>query len=102
MSSITDIYTSLFGKEKIRDGDVIEMAEHGRAGGLSTGTPFKGIQEIPLQFVMDLSGGSTIYMGEANHGVATSEANWRISKMIISGSSITIQYADGDDFFDNI
>jgi len=100
MSTITDLYTQLFGKEKIRDGDVIEMAEHGRAGGVSTGTSFKGVQEIPLKFIMDLSGGSTIYMGEANHGTATSEAKWRIAQMVISGSSITITYAGGTDSFD--
>ena len=101
MSTLTDIYQLLFGKNHIRDGSVIEMAEHGRAGGISTGTPFKGVQEIPLKFIMDLSGGSTIYMGEANHGTLTSEPYWRIAKMEIGGSSITVTYAHGDDSFNN-
>ena len=101
MSTLTDIYQLLFGKNHIRDGSVIEMAEHGRSGGISTGTPFKGVQEIPLKFIMDLSGGSTLYMGEANHGTATSEAYWRIAKMVIDSGSITITYADGNDSFDN-
>jgi len=101
MSTLIDLYHQLFGKVHIRDGDVIEMAEHGRAGGVSTGTSFKGMQEIPLKFVMDLSGGSTIYMGEANHGTLTSVASWRIAKMVTSSSSITITYADGNDLFDN-
>ena len=99
--SVIDTYIQLFGKEKIKDGDVISMAEHGRAGGVSTGTPFKGIQEIPLQFLMDLSNGSSIYMGESKPGVLTSESLWRITKMDISGSTISIKFADGDDKFDN-
>ena len=36
----------LFGKEKIQDGNVIDMAEHGRVGGLSTGQPFKFVSII--------------------------------------------------------
>ena len=99
--TITDIYRLLFGREGTSKGTDIDMAEHGRSGGVSTGTAFKGVQEIPLKFVMDLSGGSTLYLGEANHGTATSVAKWRISKMVISGGSITITYADGDDLFDN-
>jgi hypothetical protein len=44
--AITDLYKLLFGKEKIKDGDVISMAEHGRVGGLSTGQPFKFVSSI--------------------------------------------------------
>lgn len=46
--SITDIYKNLFGRKGIQDGNVIDMSEHGRVGGLSTGQPFK--------FVADLGG----------------------------------------------
>jgi hypothetical protein len=101
MIDLIDVYHKLFGKVHIRDGDVIEMAEHGRSGGVSTGTAFKGTQDIPLKFIMDTSGGSTIYMGEANHGTATSVAKWRISQMVIGGGTITIYFADGNDLFDN-
>jgi len=100
MSVINDIYRQLFGREGTSKGSDIDMAEHGRAGGVSTGTPFKGIQEIPLKFLMDLSGGDTFYMGEANHGTATSEEKWRIARMVIGGSSIEITYAEGNDLFD--
>lgn len=41
MSIISDLYTSLFGKDHIQDGNVIDFAEHGRVGGVSTGQPFK-------------------------------------------------------------
>lgn len=39
--TISDLYQQLFGKNHINDGDVIEFAEHGRVGGLSTGQGFK-------------------------------------------------------------
>jgi hypothetical protein len=37
----TDIYHALFGKNHPTDGSVVEIAEHGRVGGVSTGKPFK-------------------------------------------------------------
>lgn len=45
----TDLYMKLFGKGSLKDGNVIDMAEHGRVGGLSTGEPYKkvGILEVP-------------------------------------------------------
>ena len=46
MSSITDLYNNLFGRKGIADGNVIDMAEHGRVGGLSTGQPFKFVTAI--------------------------------------------------------
>lgn len=46
MSLITDLYTQLFGKEHIRDGDVIDMSEHGRVGGISTGQAFKHVSVV--------------------------------------------------------
>lgn len=39
--NIIDLYKNLFGKRGIADGNVIDMAEHGRVGGISTGQPFK-------------------------------------------------------------
>jgi len=44
--NITDLYNSLFGKKGIADGNVIDMAEHGRVGGLSTGQSFKHVSVI--------------------------------------------------------
>lgn len=41
MSILTDLYQQLFGKNHIQDGNVIDMAEHGRVGGVSTGQAFK-------------------------------------------------------------
>ena len=44
--TITDLYTNLFGRTHIQNGDVISMSEHGRVGGLSTGQPFKFVSNI--------------------------------------------------------
>jgi hypothetical protein len=46
MTVITNLYSRLFGKEKIQDGNVIDMAEHGRVGGVSTGQGFKYVTVI--------------------------------------------------------
>jgi len=46
MGIISDLYTQLFGKDHIRDGDVISFSEHGRVGGLSTGQGFKFVSTI--------------------------------------------------------
>ena len=45
----SDIYKRLFGRKGIADGSVIDMAEHGRVGGVSTGQPFKFTSNIELQ-----------------------------------------------------
>ena len=95
-----DLYQILFGKNHIKDGSVIEWAEHGRAGGISTGTSFKGVQEIPLKTILDETDGSAIYIGEANHKAKTSELVWRILKIVKVGAVTTIFYADGTDGFD--
>ena len=44
--NVTDLYRQLFGRKGIGGGDVISMAEHGRAGGVSTGQPFKFMDSI--------------------------------------------------------
>ena len=44
--TITDVYQLLFGKNHVKDGDVISMSEHGRVGGVSTGQPFKFVSLI--------------------------------------------------------
>ena len=46
MVSIIDLYKQLFGRKGIADGNVIDMAEHGRVGGLSTGQSFKHTMDV--------------------------------------------------------
>lgn len=100
--SVTELYRQLFGRKGPVGGSVIDMAEHGRAGGISTGTPFKGIQEVPLKVLVDEVDANTTYVGEANHGTLSSANSWRIKKITVSGTVTTVAFADGDDDFNNV
>lgn len=99
---ITDLYKLLFGRKGMADGSVIDMSEHGRAGGISTGTPFKMIRRVEEKTAIDTPDSSTIYIGKAAQGSATSSAVWQIKKMVTSGTVILFTYADGNDFYDNV
>lgn len=46
MTTITDLYRLLFGREGTNKGTDIDMAEHGRVGGVSTGQSFKHVSVI--------------------------------------------------------
>lgn len=64
--NIIDVYRGLFGRKGIEDGNVIDMAEHGRVGGVSTGQPFKFT--VPI----DPDTGDTLTPTPAITGYATS------------------------------
>lgn len=106
MSSITDqrLYTALFGKKALLDGDVIDFSEHGRAGGLNTGQGFKYINIVGETKLVDEPDANTTYVGKCKLGssAATDEAIWQIKKISISGNVTTINYADGNDNYDNV
>lgn len=102
MSVITDLYTQLFGKDHIKDGDVISFSEHGRVGGLSTGQGYKitkGVEEVTY---IDEASSSITYIGKAGIGVSTSSASWQIKKILTSGSVTSITYAGGTDNYDQV
>lgn len=87
--TITDLYLKLFGKGGIKDGNVIDMAEHGRVGNISTGTGYKNtvgvsVNGIELDYV---SGTNPIYIGKAIPGSATSAASWQIRKITYDANS---------------
>lgn len=44
--TIVDLYKLLFGRKGMADGSVIDMSEHGRVGGISTGQPFKFVSSV--------------------------------------------------------
>lgn len=46
LSSLSSLYRALFGKRAPVDGNVIDMSEHGRVGGVSTGQGFKFVTNI--------------------------------------------------------
>jgi len=63
--TINDYYIQLFGKIAIQDGNVIDMAEHGRVGGVSTGQGVKYVQ------VLDSAGDVVSSFGSSGSGLAT-------------------------------
>ena len=60
---------------------------------------------IRRKVLWDGSSTTVNYLGEACFGAATSSAIWRITRLTYSGTDnadITLEYADGNDEFDNI
>lgn len=100
--AIVDVYKLLFGRKGIADGNVIDMAEHGRAGGVSTGTAFKMSRDVDEKTLVDEPDATTTYVGKAKQGGTTSDAVWQIKKISVSGTVTSITYADSDDLYDNI
>lgn len=45
---------------------------------------------------------STTYVGWAASGTASSSASWKIQKISVSGTVTTIEWADGNQLFDNV
>lgn len=99
MSTITDMYKLLFGRKGINDGNVIEMAEHGRAGGVSTGQPFKFTDGVNYAIKITEVGDVT-YIAYANPGTAEATAKWKAMKLD-GTTGLRITYADGNTEFDN-
>ena len=100
MSTTDDRHKLLFGKKGIQDGNVIDMAEHGRGGGVSTGQPFKFTDFINYAIKITESGSIT-YIGYANPGTAQATAAWKVMKMDTT-SGLVITWADGNLNFDNV
>lgn len=99
--TISDLYQLLFGKAHIKDGNVIDMAEHGRAGGVSSGQGYKHVKDIPEKTLVDEVDASTTYIGAGKPGSSTGDTVWQIQKVTVSGNVTTIAYADGNDYYDN-
>lgn len=100
MATITSLYRQLFGKKDPTEGSVIDMAEHGRVGGLSTGQGFKFSDSIKQAIQIDTSVTDTVYIGYAAIGSSTAASVWQILK-INTASGAVFTWADGDSNFDN-
>lgn len=97
---IDAIYKQLFGKKAPTDGSVIDLAEHGRVGGISTGQSFKYTSPIdpdtgsviksPDEFqANDIEeSGTTTYIGKEN-----TSGEWWILRIDESVSPTTFQHA---------
>jgi hypothetical protein len=78
------------------------------AGGANTGDTlvFDGTNWVTnltqLNKEVDDVGGTTIYIGEAVPGTATSSATWRIKRVVFTGDDSETLWADGDSNFNNV
>lgn len=104
MPTITDLYKILFGRKGIQEGSVIDMAEHGRAGGIQAGQGYKFVRDVDECLLVDKVDANTIYIGKTQKGKATStsEAVFQIKKVAITGTVTVIAFADGNDNYDNV
>ena len=100
--TINDLYRNLFGRGGTTKGSDIDMAEHGRVGGISTGQPFKVTRDVEEKTLIDAVDSTQTYIGKSGHGLSTSSAVWQIKKILTSGTVTTISYADGNDNYDNV
>ena len=51
---------------------------------------------------LDEASSTVTYIGESAPGVAESAAAWRIKRMTTSGSVLKIDWADGNENYDNV
>jgi len=79
-----------------------EYEEHSKVGDASTGRPIKYVQSAPLLVMVDEASDTVQYIGEAVPNASSGSALWRIRKVLVSGTTTSVQFADGDDNFDNI
>jgi hypothetical protein len=91
--STMDKHQLLFGKKGIADASVVEIAEHGRVGGKSTGQPFKFVDN-PNYDIKLVEDGSITYVGYADPGTAEATEEWKVMKLDAS-SGLKVTWAGG-------
>lgn len=104
--SLKSIYKILFGAHGPLPGNVIDMSEHGRAGGDKDSQGFKytnGIEETSLINTV----GDKIYIGHAIPGSDTvagrADGRWKIKCIDQTDpNNIKTGYASGNTKYDNI
>lgn len=93
--TLSDIYRNLFGKDHLQDGNAIDLAEHGRSGGVSTGQGFKFTKDVPEKTLIDESISGVTFIGSALPGTATTTDAWLIKRITESGTDTLIEYPSG-------
>jgi len=93
--ALTDLYRSLFGKDHIQDGNVIDFSEHGRVGGVSSGQSFKFTRGVEELTKIDESITGTTFIGKARPGTATTTDEWLIKRITESGTDTDIEFPSG-------
>lgn len=82
-----------------------DWEEHGAAGDLSTGRRLKYVQDVPLAVLIDETedGDATVtYVGTAKAGVLPAQALWRVMRITEDAGETTIEFAGGEDTFENV
>ena len=60
------------------------------------------VQDQPYEVRVDDAASGTTFVGEADIPGTTSDATWRIKRIIDNNGTVDIQWADGDSNFNNI
>jgi hypothetical protein len=60
------------------------------------------LKALEKQIDDDSSDSTICYLGEADPGSDTSDAVWRIKRIVDTGDSISVEWADGNGNFDNV
>lgn len=100
LTSLNSLYRQLFGKNAPKDASVVEVAEHGRAGGLSTGQGFKFTRGIDEKILIDEADENTTYIGKSKLDGNTANEEWQIRRIQVSGTVTAFSFADGSDNYD--
>lgn len=97
MTNIVDTYRQLFGRSGTNKATDVDIAEHGRGGGVSTGQPFKFTDSVNYAIKITESGSYT-YVAYANPGTAEATAKWKCMR-IDDATGLKITWAGGSTDF---
>jgi hypothetical protein len=97
--TINDLYRQLFGRSGTNKGTDIEMSEHGRVGGVSSGQPFK-FTDTPDQAIKLVTSGSYIYIAYAPVGSLETALVWKAMRLDTT-AGLKAEYCDGNSDYDN-
>lgn len=102
MTTIIDLYRLLFGRSGTTKASDVDVAEHGRVGGVSTEQPFKFV-DLPNYAFKVTEDGDYTYIALAPPGTDQSAEAWKAMRVdsSVEGDTV-ITYADGDTDFDNV
>lgn len=86
---------SLYGYDDTEDSSLLSRV------GVSTKGELITVDGLFLKEI-DEASGTALYIGEARPNSSKASAVWRIRRVATAGSAVTIAWADGNTYFDNI
>ena len=99
MVTISDTYRKLYGRSGTNKGTDVDVSEHGRVGGVSTGQPFK-FTDTPDQAIKLVTSGSYIYIAYALVGSIETDEVWKAMRLDTT-AGLKAEYCDGNSSYDN-